>query len=195
MEGEINTLLGITIKFLLHGAGGKRLIPTSNCPQQDSLSLIQSEINRVIVNFTYLPTSWLVVLAQGFSCVVSRQDSRCAQTEGLTGSQRADLSPLKINTFGCLPSGSCHSVHSTQDLTPPTPTPHPSRVYLCHSPDSWAPYGHGSWRYQGLLPWPLENIAAHPSHQEIVFTLWHERLQIISHTDPSVRVTDVNTVD
>lgn len=54
-----------------------------------------------------------------------------AETLGLIVGQRADLSPLKINTM--LPSGSCHQLHSLK------PRPDPGCVPV--SPP-WAPYGH-----------------------------------------------------
>lgn len=54
-----------------------------------------------------------------------------AKTLGLIVGQRADLSPLKINTM--LPSGSCHQLHS------PKPRPGPGCEPV--SPP-WVPYGH-----------------------------------------------------
>lgn len=44
----------------------------------------------------------------------------------LTGSQRTDLSPLKINTTGRLPSGFCHRLHPLKSSPDP-------RVCPCHS--------------------------------------------------------------
>lgn len=78
--------------------------------------------------------------------------SQHAQIVILIGSQGADLSRLKINTIGCLPSGSCHRLHSFKPnpdqgctrVTEPSPvdhmdtTPHairPFAITTSHSPD------------------------------------------------------------
>lgn len=61
---------------------------------------------------------------------------KCAQTVGLIGSQRADLSPLKINTVGYLPSGFCHRLHSLK----PRPDPGCARVTAPAPSTIWTPH-------------------------------------------------------
>lgn len=52
--------------------------------------------------------------------------------------QRADLSPLKINTTGCLPSGSCHQLHPLK----PRPDPGTACVTALLSSTIWTYASH-----------------------------------------------------
>lgn len=67
------------------------------------------------------------------SHVASQWGRQCAQTVGLMRCQRADLSPLKINTTGCLPSGSCHRLHPLK----PRPDPGSACVTALLSSTIW----------------------------------------------------------
>lgn len=134
--------------------GGQFLHETAS---SKSPRIINAEINRLSLYsfhiFDSLTIHWL---------------SQHAQTVIMIGSQSTDLSRLKINTIGCLPSGSCHRLHSLKPnpdpgcacVTQPGPedhmdtTPHairPVAITTSHSPDHKIVFTFGSTSFHAQI--------------------------------------------